>query len=59
MPNNFKNSFFAPVGRFFGAAAAGVEFARHANRLVNTPDSTFEAHGTTRQKAIRDLLNQL
>lgn len=59
MAKNHNNSIFAPVGRFFGVAAASVNFARHANALVNTPDSVFEARGTTRQKAIRDLMNQL
>lgn len=50
---------FGPVGRFFGAAAASLVVARQANALVNTPDSVFRARGTTRDEALRNLMNSL
>ena len=59
MSKNRNNSMFGPVGRFFGAAAASLVVARQANALVNTPDSAFRARGTTRDEALRNLMNSL
>lgn len=47
------------VRRFFSAASQSINFAFQAERLVHTPDRAFEARGTTRQQAIRDLIDQL
>ncbi len=47
------------VRRFLSAAVQSISFASQADRLAHTPESAFHARGTTRQQAIRDLLNQL
>lgn len=47
------------VRRFFSAASQSINFAFQAERLVDTPDRAFEARGTTRQQALRDLIDQL
>ncbi|MGI9402714.1 MAG: hypothetical protein ACR2O0_15765 [Rhizobiaceae bacterium] len=59
MKNTRKNFIFGPVGRFFGSAASSLIVARQANALVNAPDSVFRARGTTRDQALRDLMNSL
>ena len=48
-----------PLGRFFSGAARSFRIATQADRLAHTPESVFIARGTTRQQAIRDLLDQL
>ncbi|MEM5495622.1 hypothetical protein [Hoeflea sp. AS16] len=48
-----------PVRRFFSAAAKSIDFAFKADRLAHTPEDAFKARGTTRQQAIRDLVDQL
>ena len=57
MPSSNSRSFLQPVGRFVRNAAETFEFARRANAIIDTPDSVFEARGTTRDKALRALLN--
>lgn len=47
------------VRRFFSAAAQSISFATQADRLAHTPENAFHSRGTTRQQAIRDLLDQL
>ena len=47
-----------PVSRFFSGVARSISFASQAERLANTPDHVFQARGTTRQREIRDLLDQ-
>lgn len=47
------------VRRFFSAAAQSINFAFEADRLAHTPENDFQARGTTRQQAIRDLINQI
>lgn len=44
--------------RFFSGAARSIRFATQADRLANTPDHVFQARGTTRQRELRDLLDQ-
>ncbi|MCC0034373.1 MAG: hypothetical protein H6887_03765 [Hoeflea sp.] len=48
-----------PVRRFFSAAVKSIDFALKADRLAHTPEDAFRARGTTRQQAIRDLIDQL
>ena len=47
------------VRRFFSAATQSINFAFQAERLVQTPEGDFTARGTTRQQALRDLVDQL
>lgn len=51
-------SFFHPVGRFMRGAAETIEFARKAHAITQTPDDVFAARGTTRQAALRELIDQ-
>lgn len=48
-------SMFTPVGRAVSGAAEGLMLAREAQAISNTPDSVFEARGTTRRAALNDL----
>ena len=57
MPSSNSRSFLQPVGRFMRGAAETIEFARRANAIVDIPESVLEARGTTREKALRALLN--
>lgn len=57
MPSSNNRSLLQPVGRFMRGAAETIEFARRANAIADTPESVFEARGTTRDKALRALLN--
>lgn len=52
-------SMLSPAGRFFGGAAESFRFASEASRLAETPDHVFQARGTSRDKALRALLNNL
>ncbi|WP_171904917.1 hypothetical protein [Hoeflea olei] len=45
--------------RFFSGAARSISIATQADRLAHTPEDVFIARGTTREKAIRDLIDQL
>lgn len=47
------------ISRFFSAAAQSLNFAFQAERLAHTPEDAFKARGTTRQQALRDLVDQL
>lgn len=47
------------VSRFFSAARQSLNFAFQAERLAQTPEAAFKARGTTRQQALRDLVDQL
>ncbi|MEQ8481744.1 MAG: hypothetical protein RIC18_13885 [Hoeflea sp.] len=49
--NQFRN--------FFSAAARSIGFAREAQTIYRTPEEVFVARGTTRQQALRDLVDQL
>ena len=55
---NFQ-AIWSPAGRFFDNAARSIRVASAAASLVETPDHVFKARGTTRDAAIRDLLNGL
>ena len=57
--NRTFRSLLSPAGRFFGNAAASIRFAAEADRLAKLPDHVFIARGTTRQDAIRELLDGL
>jgi len=47
------------VSRFFRGAANSISFAFQVDRLANTPEDVFQARGTTRQQAIRDLISRI
>lgn len=49
--NRFRN--------FFSAAARSFGFAREAQTIYRTPEEVFVARGTTRQQALRDLVELL
>ncbi|MCR9124402.1 MAG: hypothetical protein NXH91_19245 [Phyllobacteriaceae bacterium] len=57
MSSPSSRSFLRPVGRFMRGAAKTIDFARQASAIADTPESVFEARGTTRDKALRALLN--
>ena len=57
MSRSTSRSLFQPVGRFMRGAAETLEFARRANAIAEAPDSVFQARGTTRDQALRALLN--
>ena len=38
-------------------AASCIDFAQRASAIAQTPESMFEARGTTRDKALRALLD--
>ena len=57
--NRNLRTMLSPAGRFFDSAARSIRLASAANTLVDTPDHVFEARGTTRDAAIRNLLNEL
>lgn len=44
---------------FFSAAARSINFAREAQTIYHTSDDVFVSRGTTRQQALRDLIDQL
>ncbi|MEM8539763.1 MAG: hypothetical protein AAF870_02900 [Pseudomonadota bacterium] len=48
-------SMFSPVGRAVSGAAEGLMLAREAQAISRTPESVFEAKGTTRRAALNDL----
>jgi len=58
MPSSNARSFFRPVGRFMRGAVETIDFARKAHALTQIPDDVFAAHGTTRQAALRKLIDQ-
>ena len=47
-----------PVTRFFSEAARSISFASQVDRIASTPDHVFQARGTTRQRELRNLLDQ-
>lgn len=57
--NRNLRSLFSPAGRFFDTAARSIRLASAASSLIDTPDHVFKARGTTRDAAIRNLLNDL
>ena len=57
MSRSRTRSFFQPVGRFMHDAASCIDFAQRASAIAQTPESVFEARGTTRDKALRALLD--
>ena len=57
--NRNLRSVFSPARRFFDNAARSILFASAARNLADTPDHVFKARGTTRDAAIRNLLNDL
>lgn len=57
--NRDFRSLLSPAGRFFGRAVDSLRFAREADRLAQTPVHVFEARGTTRETALRDLVKNL
>ncbi|AKI01590.1 hypothetical protein IMCC20628_02895 [Hoeflea sp. IMCC20628] len=54
-----KNENHSRFRRFFSGVADSFSFARQANLLSHTSDATFRARGTTREQAIRNLMDQL
>lgn len=50
---------FSSFGRAFNGFAESVAAARMLNELYNTPDSIFEARGTTRDAAVRAAVKRL
>lgn len=46
------------VSRFFSATAETFAFARAANELASTPNHVFDSRGTTRERALRDLVER-
>ena len=50
---------FSSFGHAFDAFATSVGTARLLNELSNTPESVFEARGTTRDAAIRAAVKRL
>lgn len=57
MPRPNTRSFLRPVGRFMHDAAVCLDFARRASEIAHTPESVFEARGTSRDKVLRALLD--
>lgn len=49
--NRFRN--------FFSAAARSIDFAREAQTIYGTSEEVFVSRGTTRQQALRDLVDRL
>ncbi len=49
--NRFRN--------FFSAAARSIDFAREAQTIYRTSEEVFVSRGTTRQQALRDLVDKL
>lgn len=58
MPRPYARSIFHPLGRFMRGAAETIDFARQAHAITQTPDDVFAARGTTRQAALRKLIDQ-
>ena len=44
-------------GRFFGEAVDSIARARLATEILNTPESVFERRGTTRDQAMRRIMD--
>lgn len=56
MPNRTR-TFFNSIGRTFAGIGESVATARAVNELYNTPESVFRARGTTRNAAVRAIMN--
>lgn len=48
---------FRPVGRFFASISDTIVSAQKAQEIMSMPDSHFKKNGTTRDQAMRRLMN--